>query len=148
MSTTRTDTRRTAPRRTATPRKAPDGGRAPARPKKTSTATPARSRAPRIPFVLLVLCLLGGALVGLLLLRGVIAQEAFAISSLQTQNRELSYEEQRLQSTVAHLETSERIAREAEGMGMEEGDAPLFLDPDAGEVSGGTEDGSTTGSAD
>lgn len=147
MTTTRTDTRRSgkrkapAPRRTAA-RPAPPARRAPARSRAVAAA---RSRAPRIPFVLLVLCLLGGALVGLLLLRGVIAQEAYAISSLQTQNRELSYEEQSLRGSVAHLETSERIAEEAEGMGMEQGDAPQFLDPDSGEVTGGTTDGGSTG---
>ncbi|MGQ4272341.1 hypothetical protein ACUALU_30545, partial [Nocardiopsis changdeensis] len=87
-----------------------------------------------------------GALVSLLLLRGVIAQEAFAISSLQTQNRELSYEEQSLRGSVAHLETSERIAEEAEGMGMEQGDAPRFLDPGSGEVTGNAAtDGGSTG---
>ncbi|MFL1376921.1 MULTISPECIES: hypothetical protein [unclassified Nocardiopsis] len=146
MSTTRTDTRRAdkrkapAPRRTAARPAAPPA--APAR-GPAAAAAAARSRAPRIPFVLLILCLLGGALVSLLLLRGVIAQEAFVISNLQTQNRELSYEEQGLRGSVAHLETSERIAEEAEGMGMVQGDAPLFLDPDSGEVTGGT--GSTAG---
>ncbi|CAL9402956.1 hypothetical protein SUDANB121_01510 [Nocardiopsis dassonvillei] len=147
MSTTRTDTRRAGERRPPAPRRsaarsAAGAERAPAR--RPAAAT--RSRAPRIPFVLLVLCLLGGALVSLLLLRGVIAQEAFAISSLQSQNRELSYEEQRLRGSVAHLETSERIAEEAEGMGMEQGDAPLFLDPGRGEVSGGTGDTAEGGS--
>ncbi|MEU0489661.1 hypothetical protein ABZ249_10555 [Nocardiopsis sp. NPDC006139] len=148
MTTTRTDTRRSgkrkapAPRRTAARPAAPPAERAPAR----GPAAAARARAPRIPFVLLILCLLGGALVSLLLLRGVIAQEAFAISSLQTQNRELSYEEQSLRGSVAHLETSERIAEEAEGMGMEQGDAPRFLDPGSGEVTGNAAtDGGSTG---
>uniref|UniRef100_UPI0025538AC0 hypothetical protein n=1 Tax=Nocardiopsis sp. ATB16-24 TaxID=3019555 RepID=UPI0025538AC0 len=117
----------------------------PAPPGRTATTPPAarsrtragaQTRAPRIPFVLLILGLLGGALVSLLVLRSVVAEEAFAISNLQTENRELSYTEQQLRSTVAHLETSERIAREAEEMGMEPGEAPLFLDPDSGEVRG------------
>lgn len=97
----------------------------------------ARSRAPRIPFVLLVLCLLGGALVSLLVLRSVVAQEAYAITSLQSQNQRLSYQEQQLQDEVAHLENTDRIAEEAEDMGMEPGEAPLFLDPDEGQVIGG-----------
>ncbi|WP_306368911.1 hypothetical protein [Nocardiopsis sp. CC223A] len=140
MTTTRTDTRRTGERKASAPRRAAERPASPAvRAPARGPAAAARARAPRIPFVLLILCLLGGALVSLLLLRGVIAQEAFAISSLQTQNRELSYEEQSLRGSVAHLETSERIAEEAEGMGMEQGDAPQFLDPDSGEVTGGTD---------
>lgn len=99
----------------------------------------AQARAPRIPFVLLVLCLLGAALVGLLVLRSVVAEEAFAITSLQSENQELSYKEQQLRSTVARMETSERIAEEAEAMGMEQGEAPLFLDPDNGEITGSGE---------
>ncbi|GHD15255.1 hypothetical protein GCM10007147_02280 [Nocardiopsis kunsanensis] len=95
------------------------------------------TRAPRIPFVLLVLCLMVSALVSLLVLRSVVAQEAYAITSLQSQNRGLSYQEQELQDEVAHLEDSDRIAEEAEEMGMEQGEAPLFLDPDEGEVVGG-----------
>lgn len=136
--------------RTRTRRAPASGGKGttkPAPPRRTATTPPApaartraragaQTRAPRIPFVLLILGLLGGALVSLLVLRSVVAEEAFAISNLQTENRELSYTEQQLRSTVAHLETSERIAREAEEMGMEQGEAPLFLDPDSGEVRG------------
>ncbi|WP_017608047.1 hypothetical protein [Nocardiopsis xinjiangensis] len=96
-----------------------------------------RARAPRIPFVLLVLCLMVAALVSLLVLRSVVAQEAYTITSLQSQNRGLSYQEQKLQDEVAHLENTDRIAEEAEEMGMEQGEAPLFLDPDEGEVIGG-----------
>jgi len=86
--------------------------------------------------VLLVLCLLGGALVSLLVLRSVVAQEAFAITSLQAENRELSYEEQQRRNNVAHLETSQRIAGEAESMGMEQGEATRFLDLENGEITG------------
>ena len=99
----------------------------------------ARARAPRIPFVLLVLCLMSGALVSLLVLRSVVAQEAYTITSLQSQNRELSQREQQLQREVAHLEASERISKEAESMGMRQGEEPLFLDPDNGEITGGAE---------
>ncbi|OLT29102.1 hypothetical protein BJF83_00240 [Nocardiopsis sp. CNR-923] len=98
-----------------------------------------QGRAPRIPFVLLVLCLLAGALVSLLVLRGVIAQEAFTITRLQAENRELAYAQQQWRDRVAHLESSERIAQEAEELGMEQPEeAPRFLDRDSGEVLGGT----------
>ena len=141
---TKTDTRRTikgrVPERTGAGRR-PTASRRPAASKKPTARTstrrpPAPGRAPKIPFVLLILCLLGGALVSLLLLRSVVAQEAYAITSLQSENRELSYVEQRLEESVAHLESSDRIAREAEEMGMEPGEAPLFLDLDNGEITG------------
>ncbi|MEU3307265.1 hypothetical protein ACWGSK_13760 [Nocardiopsis sp. NPDC055551] len=139
---TKTDTRRngkdrgrtgTTTRTAAPPRSVRT--KAPAA-KARATGGAAASRAPKIPFVLLILCLLGGALISLLLLRSLVAQEAYAITSLQSENREMSYEEQRLQESVAHLETSDRIAEEAEEMGMEPGEAPLFLDLDNGEITG------------
>lgn len=137
MSTTTT---RRGPAREGRGSTAPSKGK-PARPapKPSSggSAAARRSRAPRIPFVLLVLFLLGAALMSLLVLRSVVAQEAYAITSLQSQNQELSYQEQQLQDEVAHLENTDRIAEEAEDMGMEQGEAPLFLDPDKGEVIGG-----------
>ncbi len=143
---TKTDTRRTTKGRGAGKARTGATGR-PAAPTRsvrtkapaagTRTARPAApGRAPKIPFVLLILCLLAGALVSLLLLRSVVAQEAYTITSLQSENREMSYVEQELEESVAHLETSERIAEEAERMGMEPGDAPLFLDLDNGEITG------------
>ncbi|MEU3022819.1 hypothetical protein ABZ644_09050 [Nocardiopsis alba] len=143
---TKTDTRRTTKGRGAGKARTGAPGRpaAPTRPVRTKapaagtrSARPAApGRAPKIPFVLLILCLLAGALVSLLLLRSVVAQEAYTITSLQSENREMSYVEQELEESVAHLETSERIAEEAERMGMEPGDAPLFLDLDNGEITG------------
>lgn len=121
--------RGTAPKSTA----APAGAAAPAMRRSRAGR---QERAPRIPFVLLILCLLSAALVSLLVLRSVVAQETYAITSLQSENRELSYEEQQLRDTVANLESSERIAEEAEDMGMEQGDAPRFIDPDNGEITG------------
>ncbi len=149
---TKTDTRRTTKGRATTTRrtgatKRPTAPKRPARPAATTRTTRpgGTGPAPKIPFVLLILCLLGGALVSLLVLRSVVAQEAYTITSLQSENREMSYVEQELEKSVAHMETSERIANEAEDMGMEQGDAPLFLDLDSGEISG--DNGTDTGNA-
>ncbi|MFE1169001.1 hypothetical protein [Nocardiopsis sp. NPDC058789] len=150
---TKTDTRRTTTkgRATTTRRtgatKRPTAPKRPARPAATTRTTrpDGSGPAPKIPFVLLILCLLGGALVALLVLRSVVAQEAYTITSLQSENREMSYVEQELEKSVAHLETSERIANDAEEMGMEQGDAPLFLDLDSGQISG--DNGTDTGNA-
>ncbi|WP_026129522.1 hypothetical protein [Nocardiopsis prasina] len=147
---TKTDTRRTTKGRATTTRRTgatrrPPAPKRPARPAAT-TRTGGTGPAPKIPFVLLILCLLGGALVSLLVLRSVVAQEAYTITSLQSENREMSYVEQQLEKSVAHMETSERIAREAEEMGMEQGDAPLFLDLDSGEITGSGTDTGNVGS--
>ena len=54
------------------------------------TAGPrSRSRAPRMPFILLLVGLLGGALVSLLVISTTLAQGSFRITSLQQQNAEL-----------------------------------------------------------
>ncbi|MFD6953653.1 hypothetical protein A6A08_03535 [Nocardiopsis sp. TSRI0078] len=135
---TRTDTRRAPARGRKAAAGAAAPGRAPAPPtaERARARAGAQARAPRIPFVLLILCLLGGALVGLLVLRGVVAEGAFTIANLQEQNQQMSYEEQELSDTVARLQSPERIAEEAEAMGMEQGEAPRFLDPGRGEVTG------------
>ncbi|WP_017591188.1 hypothetical protein [Nocardiopsis potens] len=124
--------RRTAPRTrpAAPPRTAPRTARA------RRPAAPA-SRPPRMPFVLLVLGLLAGALISLLALRTVLLEDSFAISRLQSENTELGHEQERLEEEVVRLEAPERIAREAEEMGMEPGEAPEFLHMDEGRVSGG-----------
>ncbi|MBB4930941.1 cell division protein FtsB [Lipingzhangella halophila] len=98
-----------------------------------------------MPFVLLVLGLLGGALVSLLALRTVLIEDAFAVSQLQEENRELAEREEALREDVVRMESSEAIAEEAENLGMEPGDEPLFLDVETGEISG--EDGSGQGEA-
>ncbi|MFW5417377.1 hypothetical protein J0910_12260 [Nocardiopsis sp. CNT-189] len=124
--------RRTAPRtRPAAPPKAAPGKARARRP----AAPPARP--PRMPFVLLVLGLLAGALVSLLALRTVLLQDSFTIAQLQRENTELGYEQEQLGEDVVRLESPERIAREAEEMGMEPGEAPKFLDAREKRFSGG-----------
>ncbi|MDA2814974.1 hypothetical protein O4J56_30295 [Nocardiopsis sp. RSe5-2] len=131
---TRPAERGQAPRTTGT-------ARAPRRP-----AAPAR--APRMPFVLLVLGLLAGALISLLALRTVLVEDSFTIARLQAENSELINRQESLQEEVVHLESPERIAREAEGMGMEQGEAPGFLYTDEGRVSGEGGEGSGGASGD
>ncbi|WP_393916074.1 hypothetical protein [Halostreptopolyspora alba] len=89
-----------------------------------------------MPFVLLVLGLLGGALVSVLALRTVLIEDAFAINQLQQENRKLTEREEELREEVVHLESSERIADEAEELGMEPGEAPRFLNVESGEITG------------
>ncbi|WP_067967385.1 hypothetical protein [Nocardiopsis trehalosi] len=112
---------------------------------RTRAAAPARARAggrgtaaapPRMPFVLLILGLLGGALISLLALRTILIEDAFAISTLQEENAELANQEEALREEVLHAESPDRIAEEAEALGMEQGDAPATLDLETGEFGG------------
>ncbi|MEY9212998.1 hypothetical protein NI17_002930 [Thermobifida halotolerans] len=94
------------------------------------------SPAPRMPFVLLVLGLLGGALVTLLMLHAVLAEDTFEIATLQRENRELGQQEQALREKVMEAESPEAIAEAAEELGMRPGEEPRFLDLETGEVTG------------
>lgn len=83
--------------------------------------------APRTPFVLLVLALLGGGLVGLLLLSSASSADAFTQRKLQQDNRELTLREQELGREVAALEAPRAIASRARAMGLVPAAAPGFL---------------------
>ncbi|GAA1784257.1 hypothetical protein [Streptomonospora arabica] len=109
---------------------------APARRRSAPAVARPAPRAPRMPFVLLVIGLLSGALISLLALRTVLVADAFTISELQTSNERLAHREEALREEVVRLESSERIAEEAEEMGMRPGEAPLFLDLDERRVTG------------
>jgi hypothetical protein len=116
-------------RRPAAPRKPPPKV-APAR----RSATP-----PRAPFVLLVLGLLGGALVSLLLLNTVLAQDAFTLSELQRGNQQLSERKQALQEDISRENSPAVLHSKARSLGMVDGQRPAFIDPRTGRVTtGGT----------
>ena len=78
-----------------------------------------RTRSPRMPFILLLVGLLGGALVSLLVISTTLAQGAFRITNLQEQNANLARQEQTLTNEVAQagnpavIATGSRAARHA-----------------------------------
>ncbi len=84
-------------------------------------------QAPKTPFVLLVLCLLGGGLVTLLLLSSASSADAFAQRRLQQENRALSLREQELGRQVAALEAPGALAERARKLGLVPGAMPGFL---------------------
>ena len=95
---------------------------------RTRSAAPTRSavrvhpaagvQLPAIPFVLLVLGLLGGGLVCLLVVNTTLGATSFRISQLQSANAKLSLREQTLLGQVADEESPSRIARRAYQLGM------------------------------
>lgn len=106
--------------------------RAPAR----SARGPTRAPASRTPFVLLMVLLLGGGLLGLLLLNTALNQGSFDKSRLKRQNAELSDEEQALRQQLEAASAPGELARKAEELGMIPGTNPAFIDPVTGQVHG------------
>jgi hypothetical protein len=138
-------------RRTASPRQAPGRGTPPAnrvtaprhtrpvtaprtRPAPRPAGPRARSRAPRMPFILLLVGLLGGALVSLLVISTTLAQGSFRVTSLQEQNADLARQTQTLTNQVAQAGNPAVIAKEAELLGMRPNPHLGFIDLKSGKI--------------
>jgi hypothetical protein len=143
-----TDTIRRAP---ASPRQKPSRGTPPAnrvtaprhtrpvtapgtRPAPRPAGPRARSRAPRMPFILLLVGLLGGALVSLLVISTTLAQGSFRVTSLQEQNADLARQTQTLTNQVAQAGNPALIAKEAEQLGMRPNPHLGFIDLKSGKI--------------
>ncbi|XVQ13809.1 hypothetical protein ACQP1W_15095 [Spirillospora sp. CA-255316] len=128
--------------------KAPAKGGAPAQGRARAEAAagpePAERRAarpaapPRAPFVLLICGLMGGALVSLLLLNTVLAEDAFTLTRLQQSNKLLGQQQEALQEEIAREGSPERLAQKAEALGMQRPTRLAFIDGDTGQPIGGT----------
>ena len=73
---------------------------------------------PRMPFVLLVLALLGGGLICLLVVNTTLGGTSFRISQLQSTNATLATQEQALQQRIAAEKSPAEIAQLAYQLGM------------------------------
>ena len=93
-----------------------------------------RSRTPRMPFILLLVGLLGGALVSLLVISTTLAQGSFHITKLQEQNANLAREKQILTNEVAQAENPAVIASKAEQLGMRPNPHLGFIDLKTGKI--------------
>ncbi|MGH3382854.1 MAG: hypothetical protein ACRDP6_49825 [Actinoallomurus sp.] len=82
------------------------------------------------PFAVLVVGLLGGALVSLLLLNTVLAQQAFTRSELRRENQRLDEREQGLREDVAREDGPEILHAKARRLGMRDAE-PGALVPSA-----------------
>lgn len=85
------------------------------------------SRAPRVPFVALVVAILLAGLIGLLLLNTSLQRGAYVTNDLQRQSEALTVTQQRLEEEIATLGASQRVAQKAQGLGMVPNDSPVFL---------------------
>ncbi|MFF7880286.1 septum formation initiator family protein [Streptomyces sp. NPDC020794] len=91
--------------------------------------------AARTPFVLLVVLLLGGGLIGLLVLNSALSEGSFRLDDLQRDTKSLTDEEQALQRDVDTYSAPDALQRRAHELGMVPGGDPAFLNPD-GSVKG------------
>ncbi|MFR0352041.1 septum formation initiator family protein [Streptomyces sediminimaris] len=89
-----------------------------------------RGRAARTPFVLLVVLLLGGGLIGLLLLNSAVSEGSFKLDDLQKDTKSLTDEQQALQRDIDSYSAPEALQRRARELGMVPGGDPAFLGPD------------------
>ncbi|MFE9770227.1 septum formation initiator family protein [Streptomyces sp. NPDC005931] len=93
------------------------------------------ARAARTPFVVLVVALLGGGLIGLLVLNSALSEGAFRLDDLQRDTKNLTDEEQALQRDIDAHSAPDALERRARDLGMVPGGDPAFLGPD-GSVKG------------
>ncbi len=114
-----------APRRRAPARPAAAPDRPASRSKLALVPAPVRAR--RAPFVVLLLVLLAGSLVGLLLLNTASAQDSFRLHALQDQDAALQQQQQALTSMADGLDDPARLAARAAALGLEPGLPPVFL---------------------
>ncbi|KUO13311.1 hypothetical protein [Streptomyces sp. DSM 15324] len=87
-------------------------------------------QAARTPFVLLVVLLLGGGLIGLLVLNSALSEGSFRMGDLQRDTKNLTDEEQALQRDIDSYSAPDALRRRAGELGMVPGGDPAFLEPD------------------
>ncbi|MFF8730832.1 septum formation initiator family protein [Streptomyces sp. NPDC015171] len=89
-----------------------------------------RAKAARTPFVLLVVLLLGGGLIGLLVLNSALSEGSFQLADLQKRTKSLTDQEQALQRDIDAYSAPDALQRRARELGMVPGGDPAFLGPD------------------
>ncbi len=104
--------------------------------------------APRIPFVLLVVTVLGAGLVGLLLLNTALQRGAYVVTDLKGQAAQLALQQQNLHVEVADLNQPQMLATRALRLGMVRNDSPAFLSLSSGKVIGAAVPGLATNRVD
>jgi hypothetical protein len=102
-------------------------------------AQPGTASAPvsshRMPFVLLLCGLLGGALVSALVISTTLAEGSFQISKLQSSTSSLAKQQQALEEQVAQAQAPQQIAQRAAQLGMRRVGELQFIDLKTGKTS-------------
>jgi hypothetical protein len=101
------------------------------------TVVPRSARnTPKVPFVALVLLVLGSGLVGLLVLNTSLQQGAFYEASLQDKQNALATKQEDLRLKIAALRDPQRLADQARSLGMVPNLNPAFIHLSNGSVLG------------
>lgn len=95
-----------------------------------------RTRAPRMPFAVLVGLILGLGVVGLLLFNTHMQQQSFYATSLQTKADALVAKQQSLDMQLDRLRDPQRLAREGRKLGMVAPEVPAFIELGSGRILG------------
>lgn len=108
-----------------------------------------RRARPRVLPAIITISGIGAILLAQLLLSIVLADGAYSIASLQTQQRDLQRQEQALTERLEVLSSTQNLIANAENLGMVASGNPVFLDLSTGGVSGNptAAGGSLTGSS-
>ena len=123
----------TAPqRRTALPRNA----RAAVDRARLTVVPRLRTRAPRVPFLMLVSLILLAGVIGLLLFNTSMQQASFTASRLEDQANTLSARQEALAMELEQLRDPQRLASQACALGMVVGPTAAFIDVDTGTLVG------------
>ena len=135
------------PRRPAQPRPPAEPGQRPGLPDgvRLASSVPSVARAPsvtrgaprgghRMPFILMLCVLLGGALVCTLLISTTLAAGSYRITKLQQSVDALARQRQTLQEQVAQAQSAQVIEQQAEQLGMTEQGQLRFFDLKTGKV--------------
>ena len=99
-------------------------------------APPRPVSTPRAPFVLLVLLLVVGGVLGILVLNTKIAENSFRIQDLRTKQGSLDQKEQQLQQDLTEKEAPGNLAAEARRLGLVPASELAFIELPDGRVLG------------
>jgi type II secretory pathway pseudopilin PulG len=89
-----------------------------------------------VPFVALVTLVMLGGVIGLLLFNTSMQQAAFAATALEEQAQTLNAREQTLKMELDVLRNPQRVAEQAQSMGMVPASNPAYLELPSGTVLG------------
>jgi hypothetical protein len=101
-----------------------------------SLVQPRRTPAPRAPFVVLVLAILGAGVVGLLMFNTHMQQTSFYATRLQQRADDLVARQQKLDLELEGLRDPQRLASAARDLGMVAPGVPAFVELGSGRIVG------------
>ena len=97
---------------------------------------PVANRARSVPFVVVLLAIIGSGLVGLILISTAMQAQTFELAELTAEARQLETAQEALQREVSELESPENLGPLAVAHGMVPNQTPVYLQLSDGTVKG------------